>query len=688
MRNFFSSSMTHLFGLAILLMLFSSCKKEKEVLPDDRGNAGAELTDEKRMAALEAVEAKFASLNWQNRTEAYQQLSDFLHSRPEFEDSGLSDDNGNLWARFTDGELLIIAHNRQPTGNTPPDGGRRQTQESARIGLPASSTAFLMNSMGNYYTNGRTDMRVLGSIFGGKGYQVSKQQASIENLKKVQNEGVLYVSAHGGTGKLRNEKPVYGLWTTDSATVQNNKIYREELKKGNLCYFIAYHNQDRYGKPIPEKHYGVTSRFVKEHMSFSENALIYIDACSSATDADFINAFLEKTGNTGLFLGWTNPVGDEAAYQASKYFFDRTLGANDIYTQPESPKQRPFEPAVILAEMNRKNISIYRDPQHAGQEARLVAKDSPEHQTLLRPSIEHMQVDETQGKLLLVGRFGDDPGADKRSVTVNATEVAVQEWSHGLIICKIPVSGAGSAGDVVVNVGEHASNMRRLTSWEGQIKFTYPSEGSLMRTALLHIHLRADVGVFRTQPGETPKPFTEKPYRLVSTESFAKDSDVFYTVGGTGTSHFDDGCPSTMTIAWDYAQGYLPWTDPGIDATTTDKYFQSEVTLKRTGFECRVDIGARKVSEYTQTIKTCGNPAVMQFPLMYVDLPAPFKEFTLSFDTNFNIKPNKKEISLLGQTSLLHNAGQQPRFPVTLQWNAIQADFPPLANAAARTGFE
>jgi|GEM_PF-2454813 len=679
--------------LLAVMAILSACRKDPvQPVPgpgQEPPGAEGEITPEKRLEIFKTVEGRFASLDWSNRAAAYDQLVAFLKTIPQVEAAGVTADNGNAWARFTDDELLLLVNNRKATPLSTSESGRVRgtTLAGARSGLPGSDDVLLVHSMGNYYINGKNGLGRLAEIMGGKGYQISTVAGSLERLKNARQEGIFYFSGHGGLGQRKSGEFVYGLYTTDSVTVANNRQYRQENKKGNLCYIMAYHNQDRYGKPIPETHYAITAKFVQEHMTFAENAVMYVDACGSFTDAAFVDAFRQKSGNTGLYIGWTHNVDDNFSYQASKYFFDRALGANDMYTQPEDPKQRPFDPAAVLAEMAAKGIGVYNDPERPGVVARLSSKGPGDAILLLRLSITSLQVDEAEGKLYLYGQFGDDPGPGKRSVTVHGTEVTVEEWAHGLITCKIPSSGPGSAGDVVVKAGQHESNVRRLTEWRGELKFTHPAEGSILRTVLFDVHLRADVHSFRTAPGQTPKPYSQA-LNLVPVNSFARDCSAFYTLSGTGSSTYDDGCPSGVKVVWHDAQGTIPWTPPGVDNTQWDRHFATEVKLQPGGFKVKLDVGVTRASTYEQTNTSCGNPATMTFPLHLNALPSAFREFTLAFDNNLNIKADKKEIRLRGEAGMVYNAGQEAMFPVTLQWRAMQASYPPLPTSSARMGVQ
>jgi hypothetical protein len=677
------------------ILILSACKKETEIIDPfpnpSPGPVSGQLTDEKKMEVMEKVREKYQMLNWQKPMEARMQLLTFLLTVPEFEEAGLSLNGSNVWARFPDDELLIVAAYRKPAEN--PDNGRlsfeQEATQVANMGqLPGSDKVTLMNAMGNVFFSNRNNMDGLSALFHGKGYTVEKIKGSIENLKKVKDEGVFYFNTHGGSGKLKDGKQVYRLWTTDSATVSNNKKYATDLKKGNLCYMLAHHNYGPDRRPAAELHYAITGKFVEEYMSFASYALLYLDACSSFINTDFGFSFLKKTGHTGTYFGWTHDVGDETAYKTAKYVFDRLLGVN--FEQPESPKQRAFDLKSVFADMMRKDIGVYHDREE-GFTALLSYKESPGSNVLLMPTIAYMHVDELNDMLYIYGSFGDETSPGTHKVTINNQEVEIDVWTEGLIYCKIRPSGPGSAGDVVVHVGEHKSAPRRLTEWRGQINYTYQSEGSLKETITFKVHLRADVHHYRKDAGEKPVSIP-MPDVLVPMQTIAKDSEAWYTIGGEGTSSSSTGpCSSNYKAQWAAGQGSIPFKKMP-DATLAGKEFS--VTAEFTGRVFHLDFftAVEEVSTETLTVTTvCPDGDFTQSQSGKIGLgsiPAELKKITLVLDNNFNLQAGKKEVKMPGHGSLEYNAGAVPTFPVTMQWNKIQANFAPEANAAVRMGFE
>src|SRR5205823_1748555 len=83
-------------------------------VPTPLPTPGPTLTPEQRTAALEAVRAKSESLiRGIDRNAENQVMLDFIRSRPEFSDSGISPDSC-VWAEYLDGVLLVVINNRDP----------------------------------------------------------------------------------------------------------------------------------------------------------------------------------------------------------------------------------------------------------------------------------------------------------------------------------------------------------------------------------------------------------------------------------------------------------------------------------------------------------------------------------------------------------------------------------------------
>ncbi len=551
-----------LFTALMLLLGLVTCKKPEVNTPNPNPGPGQHITDEQRLAVMDAVLNVFSVLNSADSATALPQLLLFLQSQPAFEASGITDSSHCAWARFTDGRLLIIADNRQPS-KFENRGGRISFEPEANAGrmgeLPEKAPVLLLNAMGSAFINSPANIK---PIFEGKGYQVSIGDASVDGLKKINTEdnAIFFMDTHGGDGNTRDTMAIiggevifkkrYGFWTTDTTSLANEKKFAEDLDKERLVYFIATKDEPTKGQMTEENHYAFTNKFVKEYMHFGKNSMIYLEACGSYTN-DMIIAFHDRSKDKeSVYLGWTNNCGDQTGYRAAKFLFDRLLGANMPVNNPElshpkeEPPQRPFDIDAVMNDMAGKGFDKFRYKEaNAVIVSQLLhkskigtkANEDDDPRFILAPSIEYLEINEFESELTIHGIFGKDPGENNREVTVNDVPVqSIKPWEKDKIVCKIPYEGNGSAGSVVVSVRNHKSNPVPLTEW--YIDFSVKQGKALTVATEYTLHLRADVHRRRIKPGErNPKPagqgtIDKWPYLI---NSFAKDSKATLTTAGS-----------------------------------------------------------------------------------------------------------------------------------------------------------
>jgi len=113
---------------------------------------------------------------------------------------------------------------------------------------------------------------------------------------------------------------------------------RDDLTHQRVVYMLFRNDfWSQKGLSDPSRHYGITSNFISQYMSFADNSLVYVDACDGARD-QVRDAFKNKNGS--LFVGWNERAEIGVLGKTARYVFDRLLGANKF--APESPEQRPF----------------------------------------------------------------------------------------------------------------------------------------------------------------------------------------------------------------------------------------------------------------------------------------------------------------------------------------------------------
>lgn len=506
--------------------------------------ATVSLTPEQRVAALDAVSAHFEFLINTNpdRNAVNQQLLNYIRSRPEFAEAGISEDSC-VWATYTDGVELVIVNNRDlPDASTVAAAVSNSTVVSSIVepqpqmaNLPNTDQASLLSALGPGWPDPTAEIR---SWLNAQGYAAFPAASTVDGLKTVGRDGVFYYTGHAGTSK--GTQP-YAISTTTPVTPAMDRALVDdldplpdtlggELPPPRLRYMTAIDDISA-GKLKAAKHYAITAQFIRHYWKpFSPNSFVYIDACRSTSVAaiSFMAAIKEK--NASVYAGWTNSVGGVVSVETAKFVFDRLLGANKVYPESDGFKQRPFDYQSVKQDLTHHKfgtLPLGTDPDTGAQlEFREMLNGNFR---LLAPSIAQMRVDEETGELIITGIFGDDPGSSNDGkVTVNGQNIGYTVWQDNLIKCNLPVSGPGSSGDVIVSVRNHKSNVAQLTEWQGQFIYTF-EENPWKQTMTYNVRFRADIREWRPQIHQAP--------------SIPRDVTVTATTDSTG----DYRCSGTTT---------------------------------------------------------------------------------------------------------------------------------------------
>lgn len=199
--------------------------------------------------------------------------------------------------------------------------------------------------------------------------------------------------------------------------------------------------------------------------------------------------------------------------------------------------------------------------------------------------IDYMQVDETEthtgwhdfeSRLWLYGSFGEDPGANNRSVKIAGTPVKVAMWTPEKIACDIPATGPGSDGMVEVMSGGKTTS-KLLNFWLVTLHYekVESPDGALTKRIDFILALRGD--------GEGLLSNGLKP--MVDETDLNKSSlAVIDMPSGSYTSRTTmDGC-GDYTVTWDAIHDLKIWrtgyTEPGD--------FNGRVVPQLTGFDVQL----------------------------------------------------------------------------------------------------
>jgi hypothetical protein len=534
--------------LALSAILLSLALLFCSILPS--GSLGGSISDGERIATLDKISEMAQASTLPDGEMDRAALLQYFETNPQFELSGEADD-GSVWARFNDGRLVIIpppipeASDAEamlapsPSSSPPamaasspvlavaarPDDAQEgkavsmvRQQSGKQFNLPASDNAIVMNTLGAGFTDASGDVN---TWLNQKGYSSQPVPATVEKLKTVQNVGVFYMNTHGGAGCIGTFKaceakqtPVapapaaapatptavpppgaltYALWTSSPVSRASDAAYKADLDGKYLAYMLANPTSAK----VYEWRYAITAEFVSKYMKFSDDSLVFIDACGSAR-VELQAAFTKA--HASAFAGWTAPT---SSGDRPNYFFDRMLGINGAYEKFKKPKppNRPFDVEAVIWTMAKEGTSTM---VHAGGTTKLVVGRSAGSFGLLRPSIERLVINEEKDELEIHGLFGDSWG----KVTINDTEVAVkEEWNSKKLVVELPgADEPGGAGNVVVTVRKHESNAVPLTLWHGEFTYTEgPDMLGGMWIMTYDLYLRADVHRYRTKPDTDPE---------------------------------------------------------------------------------------------------------------------------------------------------------------------------------------
>lgn len=527
----------------VLLLLLGACSKDSPSPVDPGGGGGGgggtggSVADSIRTVVLDSLDSRIAALPGVDPAADNQTMLAYIRTRPEFESSGIL--AGSVWARFGDGRVYVFVNNFfgtdvdsvvYPSASKAP----RLDQSRAPIlfdeNLPEGSGARIMNSLGPHfdrnganeanYSRARTDIQ---GWLQEAGYTNLQTDPTVDQLKGVAHDGVVYWTAHGAYGIARNNDTLYGVWTaTDRTIMQDGRstdtLYSADLNDGSMFYFSAAHDNGLL-RPRSRTRYAITHKFVTKHMGFGRNCVVFVNACGS-DDNEFRAAVLTK--GAGLYLGWNNTLNATRGCRVGRFFYDRAVGAN-AEAPILSPPQKGFQTydvwgfmytvGLAESEIDRGNGPIYAQLNYSPRLANV---------TMLRPLIYYVATSDVETRIL--GWFGMNPGTGQATVTVGGNNVPIQTWQGvGTIVC----DRVNDGGNVVVTVRGRKSKPAPLTRFSGTYQYNLNGAGSLRKTVTVNLEFLAYVRTNRVAVDAAP--------------AWGAPPRVIYAIQATGGSYSASG---------------------------------------------------------------------------------------------------------------------------------------------------
>ena len=426
----------------------------------------------------------------------------FFKTRPEFQYSGIESDS-SVYGVFTDGRVVIYVDNIPNDPSAMVFGGTLQS--STLVGslprvqstFPSSSDALLGYAYFSpedntvFARSTRSLMHDIPIIFKSKYYNPQQGIANIGTLKLVAGPGIFHWSTHGRMGVAADRQTrIYALMASEAMDYGlDSTDYKDDLDTKRMVYFCPGYSIDSSGKNVAKWNYGVTADFVAKYMSFSENSMVFISACTSYNPG-IIEGF--RKAHVSVYLGWDNPVGIYDSDYATEFFFDRCLGSSLVDPVP-IPPQRPFEYQYVYDDLAYRGKATSTGK---GKTATLRYTQLSGNLGVLLPTIQLVSFTNygTYQKMTLDGSFGSVAG----QVLLNELPISLSKaWKTNTLETDMPLGG----GNIQVVVDGKKSNVVQLTQWNGTVTYTFTAGGSLTKKMIANISFLADVHRYHRLPG-------------------------------------------------------------------------------------------------------------------------------------------------------------------------------------------
>lgn len=301
--------------------------------------AGSGPGEATKITNLETLGAFGDSLENLPTAERHAQVVAMALTLPGVTHAGVSPLAGNIWIRYADGDVSLLIGDR-----TPPPGGVVELPEPAAAPIPVSLPAALDAVCGfsvDYFMPDST--KLVNSWLRKAGYQsIVTNVVTVDKLLSWQNLGVFFWQAHCGTVPVDPTQPeglqVMCIMTQQPASAELGQGRFKALRDSGAVVITRPERKSAWPAGVmPPPFYGVSAKFISEHMHFSDRSFVVLDACTAGLP-EIANAFLKA--NAGVYVSWNQPVCHESGTPL-RQLFDRLLGMN-AEAPVSSPRERPF----------------------------------------------------------------------------------------------------------------------------------------------------------------------------------------------------------------------------------------------------------------------------------------------------------------------------------------------------------
>lgn len=500
----------------------------------------APYTDEEiagQITLINQVEARVDEYLLSHPAPTAEELAGVVEGSPGLASSGPAR-NTSAWGQLgANGPIVIFMVNPVPYGSDP---GVEPTSEATLRNTASDNRKYALyqTSFGGSFDRNPEIAALLNS----KGYQRVGAQASVEELRTMQNVKLLHIHTHGGVGSLGPSKEEQFWMVTASPAPEVPSTLLPEATRADLAagriYWLVVKEYSREGWWIPTsqtvRRFAINKEFVRTYLSFADDSFFFMSSCYGGADgaSSWREALFNK--NLSVYGGWDEETDVSSMGKSSVFFYDRLLGTNSIAPIPDPP-QRPFDYDSVYGEMRKNGLdtAVFNQSNGPAITSKFHIFKNPNlgaRKPVLVPTIKTVTVEERDKSARIAGVFPPDPGTDRRKVTLKDQPIVVKEngWKEDSIEVELP---ADTCGDVAVIADEHESNAVQLTEWS--LTFTQSGTttiqevGETQGTATFKIKFRGDVHEFRPEAGDEPMSLVLVPF------SMQEAGTLTWTVTGT-----------------------------------------------------------------------------------------------------------------------------------------------------------
>ncbi|HSC65934.1 MAG TPA: hypothetical protein VLD35_20020, partial [Caldimonas sp.] len=537
------------------------------------GTPGTPVSAAERVATLDAVAREVTALAAGGVRFDSDALAARLQAMPALQRVGVSARMQNVWALFTDGRALVVPNNLDPAAGTTalqssPDrraralGGapteRKMRALGTSIDLPSllvdpqyrqldmlgrvpSSAAVDAAHLCRDFVDGQT-LPTLRLMARARGFALPESQRvqppdagydnGIDGLRSVGGDGVFFITACAAeVGSAAS--PATVIATDTPATAQNEARYAADLAAGTLAYAVTMRGVN--GAWVTYSSLAITPAFaLGNRWRFPDTCIGILNLSGGSVLADW-GSVLSECGLRNIFT-WDKPVSWRRMLAFADDLLQMELGTNNLdgtaVHLDKEPRVRAYGVGATTGFLVNRGLA--NDGAGRPQAYFLQESAAPLIVSVLVPTIDYVNIDETRDLIELNGQFGrtssgpaggPDPefpdmptqsevrlgsalgrfGLPQLSRAsdplVSAGYASIPVGSRGdLIQATLPGGALDRGGYVQVVNGGRWSNAVQVTHWEIPVRVERAITGGLVLLVEITLRLRADVRGYRLQP--------------------------------------------------------------------------------------------------------------------------------------------------------------------------------------------